>query len=383
MIPSWFRVLVFTLAVAAAVTTTAVLLGSDWYSRRVDIALVCLCLTLPISLWDIIQHIRHVHNEALQIPLIRIIWMVPIYAIDSFLALRFESISMYVTTAREMYEAYVIYSFTIFLFRFVAVRAPSRAESTAPMEDGSMVAIVKSVLNTKAPLSHMFPLCCLRPWPMSGSCEFFDKCRMGVSQYVVIRLTASLVAMAMKMAGFYDEGNLSPKSGYLYVAIVFNFSQCWALYCLVLVYKALKPELRPMKPLSKFLCVKSVVFFSWYQSVFVELMVYINVLPKHDKDGGDMALGLQDFLICVEMLIAASIHHYVFPYDAEYLDVGSIGGTLRSESIRQGVVTMFHVKDIAQDARGVRDTIHTSLVNNAALKRSYKSVESSRTSDVH
>eukprot|EP00300_Choanocystis_sp_HF-7_P005694 c14223_g1_i2.p1 GENE.c14223_g1_i2~~c14223_g1_i2.p1 ORF type:complete len:247 (-),score=53.85 c14223_g1_i2:273-1013(-) len=246
-----------------------------------------------------------------------------------------------------------------------------------------MVNQVKTVLNGKKPVRHLVPFCHARPWPMAGRCEFFDKCRLGVSQYVVIRIATSIVAISLTIGGWYKQGNLSPTQGYLYVAIVFNFSQCWALYCLVMVYQALYSELRPMSPLSKFLCVKSIVFFSWYQAVFVEWLVFIGVLPKHDARGGDVALGLQDFLICVEMLIAACVHHYVFPYDAEYLEVGSSGGNLRSQSLAHGLAAIFFIKDIAQDARGVGDRIHTKLVSHKTAK-SYRTIDStSRTCDVH
>jgi hypothetical protein len=42
---------------------------------------------------------------------IRILWMVPIYSIESWLALRFNEQKLYLETMREAYEAYVVYSF--------------------------------------------------------------------------------------------------------------------------------------------------------------------------------------------------------------------------------------------------------------------------------
>lgn len=39
------------------------------------------------------------------------------------------------------------------------------------------------------------------------------------------------------------------------------------MYCLLLFYRTLKEELSPLKPVGKFLCVKMVVFASfWYVS---------------------------------------------------------------------------------------------------------------------
>ena len=45
----------------------------------------------------------------------RILWMVPIYAVNSWLALRFVNASIYLDTVRECYEAYVLYNFFAFL----------------------------------------------------------------------------------------------------------------------------------------------------------------------------------------------------------------------------------------------------------------------------
>ena len=53
-----------------------------------------------------------------------------------------------------------------------------------------------------------------------------------------------------------------------------SISQGWALYCLVLFYKGLRHELAPMKPVAKFLSVKALVFFSFWQSIVIALLVW-------------------------------------------------------------------------------------------------------------
>lgn len=46
------------------------------------------------------------YQPQLQRHVVRIMWMVPVYAIDSWFALRFKEANIYLDTARECYEAY-------------------------------------------------------------------------------------------------------------------------------------------------------------------------------------------------------------------------------------------------------------------------------------
>lgn len=65
------------------------------------------------------------------------------------------------------------------------------------------------------------------------------------------------------MSDVYGEDEYRVDAAFPYIVFINNVSQFIAMYCLVLFYKANKAELGPMQPLGKFLCIKSVVFFSF------------------------------------------------------------------------------------------------------------------------
>uniref|UniRef100_A0A7S1B6M0 Transmembrane protein 184C n=2 Tax=Corethron hystrix TaxID=216773 RepID=A0A7S1B6M0_9STRA len=144
---------------------------------------------------------------------------------------------------------------------------------------------------------------------------FLTNCKFGVLQYVLIRNVTAWITLILDSYDLYDEGNFSVRSSYFYLVFIVNLSQCWALYVLVVFYLATKNELSPINPVGKFLSVKALVFFTWWQSVFINILYQMNFIPHGgDWTSEDVAKGIQDYLICIEMFVASIIHIVVFPH---------------------------------------------------------------------
>ncbi|KAK6322980.1 hypothetical protein J4Q44_G00053190 [Coregonus suidteri] len=298
------------------------------HSKAWFIAGVFVFMTIPISLWGILQHLVHYTQPELQKPIIRILWMVPIYSLDSWIALRYPRIAIYVDTCRECYEAYVIYNFLIFLLNYLSNQYPS----------------LVLMLEVQEQQRHLPPLCCCPPWAMGEVLLF--RCKLGVLQYTVVRPVTTVIALVCQLCGVYDEGNFSNRNAWTYLVIVNNISQLFAMYCLVLLYKALKEELSQIRPVGKFLCVKMVVFVSFWQAVLIAILVKVGVISdKHTWDWDSVeavATGLQDFIICVEMFLAAIAHHYSFTYKPYILEA-------EEGSCFDSFMAMWDVSDIRAD----------------------------------
>ena len=83
------------------------------------------------------------------------------------------------------------------------------------------------------------------------------------------------------------------------------------------------------------------------QSVLIAILVRVGALPnswkKYDMD--DVALGLQNFLICIEMLLAAVAHYFVFTHKP-YVDPAAAQLPCFTSCLR-----MLDVRDVYGDVK--------------------------------
>ncbi len=255
-------------------------------------------------------------NPLLQKYYIRILWMVPIYAIESWLALRFRGQKLFLETAREAYEAYVIYNFYMLLLHYLgggkAVRDILKAKSDAGDKFVHLI----------------FPFCCLK-WKRSG--QFINRCTVGVFQYVIIRFFLAFVTCLVESMHNNHKGNeVALERTVVAIIVIINVSQIWAMYCLVAFYHEFSYELRAINPFWKFVVVKTVVFLSFWQGLLISGMAEEGMIKSYmDYPKDDVASGIQDFLICVEMAAISVAHKYVFSYrDMEIIVSKSMGNML-------------------------------------------------------
>ena len=158
--------------------------------------------------------------------------------------------------------------------------------------------------------------------------EFLHKCAAGVTCYVVVRPLSTVAALVCSALGAYSTTDFSPSSAYLYIAIANTLAQGWAMYCLILFYQAFKHDMAAVRPLAKatataphhpthpqqMLTIKLVVFFSFWQAVFLAGLERVNVIKQNETwsnySADAVAEAVQDFAICIEMFLAAIAHHF-------------------------------------------------------------------------
>ncbi|KAF4363131.1 hypothetical protein G4B88_029649 [Cannabis sativa] len=192
---------------------------------------------------------------------------------------------------RHLYEAWVIYNFLSLCLAWV----------------GGPGAVVLSLSGRVLKPSWYLMTCCLPPLPLDG--RFIRRCKQGCLQFVILKPILVAVTLILYAKGKYKDGIFNPKQSYLYLTIIYTLSYTMALYALALFYVACKDLLQPFNPVPKFIIIKSVVFLTYWQGVLVFLAAKSGFIKNAEE-----AARYQNFIICVEMLIAAIGHLYAFPY---------------------------------------------------------------------
>ncbi|KAM7280019.1 hypothetical protein ACFE04_007153 [Oxalis oulophora] len=255
------------------------------------IAFLCTAAAIALAILHIYRHLLNYTEPTYQRYIVRIVFMVPVYALMSFMSLVLPRTSIYFNSIREVYEAWVIYNFLSLCLAWV----------------GGPGAVVLSLTGRSLKPSLCLMTCCLPPLSLDG--RFIRRCKQGCLQFVILKPILVAVTLICYAKGKYKDGNFSPNQAYLYLTITYTFSYSLALYALALFYMACRDLLKPFNPVPKFIMIKSVVFLTYWQGVLVFLAAKSGLIKNAEE-----AAQFQDFIICVEMLVAAVGHFFAFPY---------------------------------------------------------------------
>ncbi|WVF67157.1 hypothetical protein IAT40_001903 [Kwoniella sp. CBS 6097] len=290
-------------------STVKVELPSYGAGDHLPVWLLALCGTFTaiatgVSIMSITLQLKNYRRPSLQRAVVRIMVMVPLYAISSLIAIFSLEAAFFIDAIRDLYEAFVIYTFLQLLITYLG---------------GERSLLI--LLHGRPPIPHPFPVnLFLRPMDVSDPWSLL-RLKRGVLQYVQVKPLLVLATVILKATGKYREGDFSADSGYTYISIVYNTSICLSLYCLAMFWVAVNHDLKPFRPVPKFLCVKGILFFSFWQSIGISFLVAVGAIrqvgPYTDRE--HMSLALVDSLICFEMPIFAIAHQYAFQA-SDYID---------------------------------------------------------------
>lgn len=305
---------------------------------------------LLITCHQIYMHLRYYSAPNEQRHIVRILFIVPIYAFDSWLSLLFftnDQYYVYFDTVRDCYEAFVIYNFLSLCYEYL----------------GGESAIMAEIRGKPIQSSCVYGTCCL--WGRSYSIGFLRFCKQATLQFCVVKPLMAAVTVILQAFGKYRDGDFDLSGGYLYVSIVYNVSVSLSLYALFLFYFATRDLLSPYSPMLKFLMVKSIIFLSFWQGMLLAILEKCGAIPKISSaevtvGEGTVAAGYQNFIICIEMFFASLALRHAFTYRV-YMDkrldahgpvpiYGDYGRCAPMKSISSSLKETMNPGDMVQDA---------------------------------
>ncbi|KAF7295641.1 hypothetical protein MIND_01104300 [Mycena indigotica] len=300
------------------------------------VAGICTLVAVIASGMSIHFHLRNYRKPALQRMVIRIMIMVPLYAISSLISLFSLDAAFFIDAIRDIYEAFVIYCFFVLLLSYLG---------------GERSLLI--MLHGRPPKDPVFPVSLFKREIDVSDPYMFLFLKRGILQYVQVKPILAIATLILKALGKYNEGTLRSDSGYLYISIVYNISICLSLYCLAVFWMCVNDDLKPFRPVPKFLCVKGILFFSFWQALFISILVSAGAISHlgpytRDEDKDTIALALTDLLICIEMPMFAIAHAYAFSY-TDFVDSTTIYAARMP--MYYALRDAFGLKDVVADSR--------------------------------
>ncbi|KAF4552027.1 Organic solute transporter Ostalpha-like protein 2 [Elsinoe fawcettii] len=287
------------------------------------------CVVTFISVW---LQSKNYRKPLLQRYVIRILVLVPIFAASSWASLYSLKVAFWIDPFRDVYEAFVLYAFFQLLINFLG---------------GERSLII--MMHGRAPVSHVWPMNHCLPKVDISDPHSFLAVKRGILQYAWIKPLLAISTIAMKATGTYQEGYIGLTSGYFWSGLIYNISITISLYALALFWICMSKDLQPFRPMPKFLCIKGIIFASYWQGFFLSILVWLGAIPDISKayTADNLAAAIQDALICFEMPLFAFWHWYAFSWH-DYADKTISDARM---PVKYALRDAFGPRDLIEDAK--------------------------------
>ncbi|KAI8459772.1 organic solute transporter Ostalpha-domain-containing protein [Phakopsora pachyrhizi] len=271
----------------------------NWDAHRIGwvIAGSMAILTTIISFFNVVMHARYYHRPSQQRQIIRIILMPVVYAIISFFSYRFFRSYTYYSLVETVYEAFAIAAFLFLLVQYI----------------GETPASQRAILAQSPKRSVPFPFCCWRYRPSKP--YFLHTIKWLVVQYCIFRPLISIVAIICHSRGVLCPTQYSIHFAQAYLEAFDFITFSLALYGLIGFYNVTRVQLKGKSPLAKFLTIKGIVFFTFYQGFL------FSILEKHEIIHGtqywtstNVSQGLQALATTIEMVLFSIVMLFSFSW---------------------------------------------------------------------
>jgi hypothetical protein len=306
------------------------------------VALASASLACALTAANLVQHAWHWWRPALQVHAVRILGMVPVYALASTLALFLPRSATLVFIMRDVYEAFVLFAFTSLLVAYLGgdaalvevvrvrweeedARAADHlartglawfsddAAAAAALGAGSGLSADRLLLGAPKPQTggpalpmrdrwervldatlgcgacrrrcgdHGAPQDTLRPtngWRVwwASPEAHVATVRWAILQYALLMPVLGLVNTVLASLELARRGDFSAEGAFLWLTVVQTLSGIVSVLALLHLYWLVRRAMPAFSPGAKFACVKAIIFLSYVQLIALELTAFVGTV---------------------------------------------------------------------------------------------------------
>ncbi|KAL2820519.1 organic solute transporter Ostalpha-domain-containing protein [Aspergillus cavernicola] len=261
-----------------------------------------------ISFYLIMRHATHYSKPVEQRHIIRILWMIPIYALVAWLSTYYYKHAVYYDVLGDCYEAFTISAFFALLCHYIAPDLHSQKEYFRGIQPKNWVWPINWLQKCSGGKKGIWRV------PRSGL-TWFNVVWVGVFQYCLLRVLMTIVAVATQRFDVYCEQSLNPAFAHIWVLAIECVAVTIAMYCLIQFYIQIKDEISEHSPFLKILSIKLVIFLSFWQTSVISFLFSSGAIKSSDKLAApDLKVTLANLIISIEMALFAVLHLWSFPW---------------------------------------------------------------------
>lgn len=279
-----------------------------FHQLTLAISAVCGVIAIVVSLLLMFMHAIRYSRPKEQRHIIRILFMVPIYALVSFLSIVFYTHSVYYEVLRDCYEAFAIASFFSLMCGYIAEDLHAQKQYFRSIKPKNWIWPMKYFQKCAGGENGW-----LRT-PRSGL-TWFNVIWVAVFQYCFIRVAMTIIAVITQYFDRYCLESLNPAFSHIWVMVIEGIAVTITMYCIIQFYYQIKDDIFQHKPILKVLAIKLVIFLSFWQTILISLLTSSGSIKATDRiQTPDIKVGIPSMLLCVEMALFAIFHWWSFSY---------------------------------------------------------------------
>jgi len=254
------------------------------------ISAACAAVSGLISLLLILIHATHFSNPVQQIYIIRISFVIPVFAIIGVLCAAFNSSAVYIKPWMDVYESIALVSFFFLLSEYAFPGQQGR---------GGLFMNLENVDNQRS----MIP---------GGSLAGYRRTWFLIVQYPVAMTIMAVATDATEAAKVYCLTSNTVHFAHIWLTILRMISTAVAVIAILGFYKRINGTLKAYKILTKLIAFKLIVFLNFVQTALFNFLGGGHVHPTAKFSYYDLTVGLPSALICLEMIFIAIFFHYAY-----------------------------------------------------------------------